>query len=154
MDGASAQDRTNSAAPPFLNSARGRSNLLGGAILVTLGVLLATALFFYDPAVHRFYPQCVLYRTTGILCPGCGGLRAVHHLLHGEIESALRFNALLVLFLPFAAVLAVRAWLIGRSPNPVRTRVPTALIWCVLAITAVFGLFRNTPFAHAMGLVP
>src|SRR5438067_2053494 len=70
--------------------------------LVCLSVLTVCAaiLYFLDPAHFDFYPKCAFYQSTGLLCPGCGSLRALHQLLHGHWAEALRFNALLVLFLP------------------------------------------------------
>ncbi len=154
MEAVPARNETTSPVPPLLNPVSGRSNLLISGLVVALAAGAATVLFFFDPAQHGFYPQCILHRTTGLLCPGCGSLRSLHHLLHGEIESALRFNALVVLLAPVAVILGLRSWWVAHSPNPVRARLPQALIWCVLALVVVFGILRNTPIARAMGLVP
>jgi hypothetical protein len=62
----------------------------------------ATAfLFAVDPTRHAVYPQCFLYRTTGIYCAGCGATRALYALLHGRVLTALHDNALFVTLLPF-----------------------------------------------------
>ena len=42
--------------------------------------LLSWVLATYNPLEHRIYPICAFYKTTGLHCPGCGGLRATHHL--------------------------------------------------------------------------
>jgi hypothetical protein len=34
------------------------------------------------------YPRCLLKVATGIDCPGCGGTRALHALLHGDVAGA------------------------------------------------------------------
>jgi hypothetical protein len=68
-------------------------------------------LFAVDPTRHAIYPQCFLYRTTGIYCAGCGATRALYALLHGRIFTALHDNALFVTALPFLlAVGGVYAW--------------------------------------------
>ena len=111
------------------------------------GALLALAggvvLFEFDPSRFSFYPTCQFHRLTGLLCPGCGSLRALHHLLHGRVVTALHFNALLVLGLPCLAGLALRAsmGLLRNQPLPEGLR--PAWLWCALAVMLAFGILRN-----------
>ena len=70
-------------------------------------------------------PSCPLYAVSGLYCPGCGTLRCLHALTHGDLGAALGFNVLTVLAPPAwcspgrpgcgAAVPACRA---GRLPRP------------------------------------
>src|SRR5262245_36358819 len=71
------------------------------ALLAILGS--AAVLFWFNPAQSGFYPTCYFHSWTGLLCPGCGSLRAMHQLLHGDIVAAMHFNVLFVLSLPIAA---------------------------------------------------
>ena len=80
--------------------------LAGLGILVTAGLL-----FVFDPSHAGFYPRCMLYSTTGLYCPGCGALRATHHLLHGHLLTALRCNPLYILALPWLAGLGFKTGL-------------------------------------------
>lgn len=57
-----------------------RSGEMPGAGVACL--LCCTVLFVVDPARHRVTPRCPIRTVTGFDCPGCGGLRAVHELLH------------------------------------------------------------------------
>ncbi|MCX6913024.1 MAG: DUF2752 domain-containing protein, partial [Verrucomicrobia bacterium] len=70
-----------------------------------MSALLAAAvglvLFCFDPRQYHFYPICFFHKATGLLCPGCGALRATHQLLHGHLAAAFRFNPMLVASLPF-----------------------------------------------------
>ncbi len=113
---------------------------LAGALLVALGLL-----FFFNPAQHSFYPFCTFHRLTGWQCPGCGGLRAVHHLLHGELGTALRFNPLFVVALPLVAWLLVRRWWRGSQAAPVPHRTQARWAWTILAVLIVFWIVRNLP---------
>jgi hypothetical protein len=115
------------------------------AVLVILAGLALLTLYFFNPQQHGFYPFCMFYRTTGLLCPGCGSLRALHELLHGQLFSALRLNPLLVASIPLAVILAWRRF--GkRSAPPVISGVPPLGIWICLGLLIVFGIIRNLPF--------
>ena len=100
--------------PPVLPNGlpqSGRVTRLASPILVllSLGVLSSVAvLFFFNPSQSSFYPVCLFHQTTGLLCPGCGSLRALHQLLHGNLAAAFHFNALLISSLPILAWLSIR----------------------------------------------
>ncbi len=79
---------------------RSRANWMAAATFLAV----AAALYIYPPAQHAFYPRCLLYQWTGWLCPGCGSLRALHELAHGNLAEAFLLNSLLVLLLPALAV--------------------------------------------------
>ena len=135
-----------SAAPPIIGGASRRPAwrwvwLAAGGLL---GVVLAL-LFRFDPAHHAFYPFCVFHRMTGLQCPGCGGLRAVHHLLHGEIWTAFRYNELVVLGAPWAAWLIVRRWRHGPGPRKMSPRQQARWGWIAVAVLIGFWIVRNLP---------
>src|SRR2546421_11472933 len=71
----------------------GPVSIRGLPILVCAGLALvgAAVLFWFEPTQHAFYPICAFHRTTGLLCPGCGSLRALHQLLHGQVAAAFHF---------------------------------------------------------------
>ena len=83
------------------------------APLVTIGGLgLATlALHLRDPHVGGSWGICPS-AAMGFWCPGCGGLRAVNDLTHGEFVSAASSNLLLVVLMPLA-VLALAVGLLS-----------------------------------------
>jgi hypothetical protein len=111
--------------------------------LAVAGVM-ATLLFFCDPVRVPIYPQCVLHRLTGLDCPGCGGLRAAHALLHGDIAAAWHFNAFLILSL---VLLVGRGIYIAGQRLRKAPVAPIRLLWLwlYLAALAVFGIVRNLP---------
>lgn len=112
----------------------------GVALLAVLGVL-----FWFNPAHHSFYPFCAFHRVTGWQCPGCGGLRAVHHLLRGDVVTAFRFNQLVMLALPFAAWFALRRIVqVPRAKKP-SFRAQARWAWAALVILIVFWIVRNLP---------
>jgi hypothetical protein len=115
---------------------------VGVTSLAFLGGAGIWLLFRFDPAAHGFYPVCFLHQTTGLQCPGCGSLRAMHQLLHGHLAAAWSFNPLLVSTLPLAAVLAVR-FAVLKSKGQDAWNIPPAWLWSILVIGIAFGIARN-----------
>lgn len=86
---------------------------------------------------------CPLRATTGLDCPLCGATRATFALLRGDLGGAFDFNALYVLLLPLAAVVA--GWWAWRRelPAPLRSR---AFPVVALAVGLAYAVVRNLPF--------
>ncbi|MHB9754319.1 DUF2752 domain-containing protein [Streptomyces sp. BYX5S] len=117
---------------------------------VPLGVLGGVALAFayvgsVDPNEPGHYPACPFLQLTGAYCPGCGGLRSAHAIVHGDLTGALGANALAVvgygLFAVFWTVWAVRAAR-GRAAGLALGRVQ---LWTLGAVVLAFTVVRNTP---------
>jgi hypothetical protein len=119
----------------------------GGAMLV--------ALYVWEPAASGMFPPCPFHALTGFHCPGCGSLRAMHKLLHGELWAAFRLNPLMVLSLPpLASAVASAQWpaLRPRWIDRITSRPgwPTAILMVVL----LYWLVRNLPFEPFCWLAP
>ncbi|MFF5204508.1 DUF2752 domain-containing protein [Streptosporangium sp. NPDC000396] len=124
------------------------------AVLAPLGAAVAAgaaAAFVgvVDPNEPGHYPVCPFLTLTGFYCPGCGGLRAVHALAHGDLVAALGFNPFVVVMVPVLAFLwgrwALRSWQ-GRPFNG--KAVHPAYVWLFLVLMIVFWIARNTPFGE------
>jgi hypothetical protein len=136
---------TSAEAPPVMappaRPSRGRWLWLAGALLL---LVLLALLFCFNPAEHAFYPFCFFQRVTGLQCPGCGGLRATHHLLHGHVMAAFQYNPLVVMAALFMLFVLVRRW--WRGPNqPWSPRSVMGLTWFAFAVVLVFWIVRNLP---------
>jgi hypothetical protein len=116
--------------------------------------LAALVLFCFDPSGYSFYPVCVFHRSTGLLCPGCGSLRALHQLLHGHLAAAFRDNALLILTLPFVGWWAVRYVVRKVRRQPAGLDFSPVWLWCALGAVILFGVLRNLPFPQLAWLAP
>ena len=115
------------------------------AVLITamLAVIYACA-----PDQYSFYPRCFFYVLTGWQCPGCGGLRATHSLLHGDVGAAFAYNPLLVSLAPIALVAACWAGFQKVTGKPLRW--PIKLLWLLLCVCMVFTVVRNVPGAFSL----
>ena len=123
---------------------------LGAPLAVAVATVLACgAVWAGDPTTpHGLLPVCPTKVLLGIDCPGCGSLRMVYSLLHGDLAAAARFNALALV----AAVLLVWAYLawtygrvLGRRIRSWQHRRWSGAVTLVL-VTARWVL-RNIPFA-------
>ena len=122
------------------------------AILGSLGVAM---LYTFDPRNPDTYPVCPFLGLTGYHCPGCGTLRALHQLLHGNVIGALGYNPLTILSLPFIAYSyaagATRAFRASVLP---RVFIPSGWIWVLLIGIIAFWVLRNVPVAPLTILSP
>ena len=134
---------------------RAASPKMAYAGLAVLGAAGLALLYFVDPRNPGVFPVCPFLALTGCYCPGCGTLRALHVLLHGDVAAALGYNVLTVLSLPFIAYSlgtgAMRAFGL-KTPQPVF--IHPKWIWALLAGVGAFWLLRNVPIAPLTMLAP
>jgi hypothetical protein len=126
-------------------AARGRRVLapassIGGLALATLALRLR------DPHGAGSWGYCPFRAMTGLYCPGCGGLRAVNDLTHGQVGAALSSNVVVTSLIPLAVVL-LGLWAVDRWRGHVR-RVPwervRPMVFGLVAVFVLFAVARNT----------
>ncbi|MCX4401365.1 DUF2752 domain-containing protein [Streptomyces sp. NPDC059837] len=120
-------------------------------LVVPVGALAAVAGAFafvgaVDPNQPGHYPVCPLLRYTGVYCPGCGGLRSAHALVHGDLATALTDNALAVVgYFVLAVVWTVWAVRSARG-RPLRIDLGPVHLWSAGVLLLAFTVVRNLPF--------
>ena len=111
--------------------------------LLGLGLLLAGALVYIglvDPHnPDSVFPICPFRLLTGWNCPGCGALRMVHDVLHGDLAAAVNDNVLLLVGIPVLVGSILLRRRRGRSP----LTVPAAVTLAVVALA--WTVVRNLP---------
>jgi hypothetical protein len=123
-----------------------RKNLPLAGMLAVAATALVT-LHFFDPATSGLFPPCPLRYLTGWYCPGCGSLRAIHQLLHGNLRAAWALNPLTILLLPFLIYGTVSyASFELRGQHLPRLFLPAVWIRGLCAVIILFGIARNIPF--------
>lgn len=100
---------------------------------------MLAVLWRVDPTQVRLYPGCPFLALTHLYCPGCGGIRALHALVHGKIADAALYNALLLLSLPLVTVI-LYLWRKGAGDRAFLT---IAIPWGVALV--LFWIARNLP---------
>lgn len=114
----------------------------GASVLLT-GV---AAVWYFEPASSGLFPSCPLYSMTGFACPGCGMTRGFHALFHGDILTALDFNALIPLVAVFFGY-----WFLSLVLTAIRGRgfgfgkMSAGLVGTTFVLLLIFGIIRNIP---------
>src|SRR5271155_1014788 len=113
---------------------------------VALIIFTAVILLRFPPTQFSFYPQCPIYLSLHLLCPGCGTTRALAALLHGHLVEALRLNTLTTLMLPLAAIYAAVCYHHLLRHDAFRwPQLPPLAIYTTIIVTVVFTIARNLP---------
>jgi hypothetical protein len=126
--------------------------LTGPLLVAGLAGAAAGYLALVDPHRSGHYPGCPILFLTGYWCPGCGGLRALHDLLHGELAAAVSANLVVVAMVPIVVMLWTR-WVFirsaaARAESRTVRRAPAWMLWSLLVIVMLFWGLRNLPATH------
>lgn len=113
---------------------------------VSVCVAGTAAVWYFDPVNAGFFPACPLYTATGFACPGCGLTRAFHALFHGDILTALDYNAMLPLIIVFLGYLFLSMLMVAiRGRGLGMGKKTIGLVWITFVMLLVFGVLRNIP---------
>ena len=114
-------------------------------IVLAVALLLVFGSIYYalDPSQSGFFPRCVFHELTGYKCPGCGTQRAVHALLHGDVAAALRYNAILLIAVPWIVLCLYAESQRTRNPRLYDRLNAPLLIWLFMALVLIWWLLRN-----------
>lgn len=115
--------------------------VVGGVTLGCVGI------WFADPTTPGGpSPLCPTKALFGIDCPGCGSLRAIYALLHGDIGAAVHYNAVGVVCIALL-LWAFGAYCVGLWRGR-RVRSWQHHRWAAVTLLVVVGVWfviRNIP---------
>ncbi len=114
--------------------------LIVSGIVALVAILLLYASF--NPANHPF-PRCIFLSLTGLKCPGCGSQRALHALMHANIIQAWHYNPLLIVSIPFLALLVFSQLMKHRFTKLYNNLNGGIVIWTVFIIVVAWWILRN-----------
>lgn len=130
-----------------------RNHWLFAAMVAAFAGLVLLEIF--DPATSGIFPPCPVRYLTGWYCPGCGSLRAMHQLLHGNLRAAWALNPLTVMLLPFLSYgLASSILLEWRGRGLPQPFLRAGFIRALCVVIVLFGILRNIPLHPFDWLAP
>ncbi|MEQ7009638.1 DUF2752 domain-containing protein [Actinopolymorpha sp. B17G11] len=127
------------------------ASVLAGMAVAALGGLSIAGIYSWSGGTLRI--PCLLRSTTGLACPFCGTTRMVAALLHGDLTSALLFNAPVLVAATVAGYVWM-SWVLERHGNR-RLRLPRPrltpvgrhrLTGALIGLAVVFMVVRNLPW--------
>lgn len=117
-------------------------------MIITLVVLVLSATLL--AVLYRAFGigiPCLIHETTGLYCPGCGGIRAMDALLSLDFYQALRYNAL-IFVVPPVIVLLIAYALFNKNRDSIQGKWQKMfmVLGILLAILlAAYTIARNIP---------
>ncbi|MDL4814498.1 DUF2752 domain-containing protein [Actinomadura opuntiae] len=116
-------------------------------VLAVLGLLAGAAMAVFGlPPIALHSPL----RLVGMVCPLCGGTRAVQALMRGDVATAWEYNPIAFVVVPGAFLVLVR-WAVGLVAGRwVNVQVPRRGVAWALALLAVAGLWAYQASHSAM----
>ena len=114
-------------------------------LVIAITLLLVFGFIYYalDPSTSGAFPQCFFLSLTGYKCPGCGIQRAIHALLHGDVAGAFRYNAFLMVAIPWIALCLFAESRRTRNPRLYARLNPELFMWLLLAAVLIWWILRN-----------
>ena len=125
-------------------------------MLLLVAALPCVALVYArNPEEHGFYPPCIFYALTGLYCPGCGTLRGLHQLMHGNFLAALSYNSYTILALPLLGLVLLSVFILSTNGNRLLAVFRRPLfLWGMLVAVLTFWVLRNVPVYPFTVLAP
>ena len=109
-------------------------------ILYALLLLCLTSLCIYTYLGGYLFP-CIINKTTGIICPSCGGGRAASALLRLDIITALKSNAVVAFILPILSYFILKDFLFYISGRKIVLPLPKTKDVYLFVFATLAGLY-------------
>ena len=125
------------------------------AIMATILVAVIVYMYYqYDPSYSSLAPKCIVRQLTGYDCPSCGIQRAIHSLLHLDVERAFWLNPFISVVAPYIVLLILTTLCKGevfcRMRQYVQRRV---VVYSYIALYFIWWVVRNTDWWHSLAVV-
>lgn len=123
------------------------SRAIKGFVIIASIVLLVIVYSSFNPEEYTIFPKCMFRQLTGLCCPACGCQRAVHQLLNGHLVSAFRYNAFLVMTLPWIfTIVLFKLYSKGRGEHISRLLLNRNIVNFYLLALITWWVCRNLSF--------
>lgn len=126
----------------------------GRKLRIVMGATTAAGvavLYHFPPTDYGFYPRCPIYSATHLLCPGCGGTRALYEMLHLNFSGALHYNALITVLMPLEFLWFAFCWYSAvRRGAALEMRLRPGVTIALVLMALLFTVARNSGMAFSI----
>lgn len=115
---------------------------------VTVFIVFLCSLVLYWAYAVKLRLPCPIYCITGLRCPSCGATGAIISLLHGDVHTALAYNAFIVIAIIPVLFFFARFFIGFITGNDSLFRLKKSSIVFIIVLFALFllfGIVRNIP---------
>lgn len=125
------------------------------AIMATILVAVIVYMYYqYDPSYSSLAPKCIVRQLTGYDCPSCGVQRAIHSLLHLDVERAFWLNPFVFVVAPYIVLLILTTLCKGKVFCRMRQYVQRrVVVYSYIALYFIWWVVRNTDWWHSLAIV-
>ncbi len=115
------------------------------SILAFIGLGFGVYYFYSNNPASKesHFAVCITKAVTGYDCPGCGGQRAFHELLHGNFIEAARLNLFIYFFAPLLLFIFLKVTLKPFGINLPDIILSTKWLVAILMAMLIFTVLRN-----------
>lgn len=125
-------------------------------LVILLGfIVLAVLLYIFSP-LDGVFPPCPFNYLTGLYCPGCGSLRSMHSIFHGQFINAIDYNILVVFLLLIFAYIFFTELDFTIKGRPILKRIYFNKTFTIslIAVIVLFTILRNIDYYPFSLLAP
>ena len=125
------------------------------AIMATILVAVIVYMYYqYDPSYSSLAPKCIVRQLTGYDCPSCGVQRAIHSLLHLDVERAFWLNPFIFVVAPYIVLLILTTLCKGKVFCRMRRYVQRrVVVYSYIALYFIWWVVRKTDWWHSLAVV-
>ena len=117
-----------------------------GISIIILTIVACVYFYNFNPEKkEKPFITCMLKETTGYDCPGCGGQRALHYLLHFDFIKALKLNFPIFIVGPLLLFFVIKYSLAPFGIELPEIYISNKTLLISFGILFLYMLIRNIP---------
>lgn len=120
-------------------------NSLKSFLLLSMSIaVICFFLILFPLNNYKFYPPCPWHYLTKTYCPGCGTMRGINSIIHGDVFGLFRYNLFAAISLPFLLYSYISIGIKGFKGFQLPYLMVTKLeIYCLLGFIIMYAFLRN-----------
>jgi len=106
-------------------------------------VLLIGFVYYLIVKFTGFAIPCIFYKTTGLLCPGCGITRMIVAALNFDFAAAFSYNKMLFVTLPIIGCILIYNEIVYIVKGTRSSKYTEPILYIEIVLLVIFCIVRN-----------